>query len=253
MRRVLTALSATVGAESETITRTVDAIARFDLALAKAKYAHATRSACPVVPNKAGSTPARNSESGSRNFELVQARHPLLDPAIVVPIDVAFDGEMRILVITGPNTGGKTVALKTIGLLSLMSQCGLHVPAASATLPVYENVYADIGDEQSIEQSLSTYSSHLTNLRSFLDKVDAQSLVLLDELGAGTDPTEGAAVARAMLEFLLKTNAMCVVATHYPELKAWASLTGGAANANVAFDYETLRPLAFLADRLALA
>jgi DNA mismatch repair protein MutS2 len=243
VRRVLTALSGAVGAEADTITRTVDAIARFDLALAKAKYAHATRASCPEVPNKSASTPARSPEPGTRHYELAHARHPLLDPATVVPIDVAFDGETRILVITGPNTGGKTVALKTIGLLALMSQCGLHVPATSATLPVYENVYADIGDEQSIEQSLSTYSSHLTNLRSFLDNVDAQSLVLLDELGAGTDPTEGAALARAMLEFLLKTNAMCVVATHYPELKAWASLTSGAANANVAFDYETLRPL----------
>lgn len=250
LRRVLTALSGAVGAEADAITRTVEAIARFDLALAKAKYAHATRASCPDVPksdvrgsSRGASAPGAHSEHGTRNFELAQARHPLLDPATVVPIDVTFDGETRILVITGPNTGGKTVALKTIGLLALMSQCGLHVPATSATLPVYENIYADIGDEQSIEQSLSTYSSHLTNLRSFLDKVDAQSLVLLDELGAGTDPTEGAAIARAMLEFLLKTNAMCVVATHYPELKAWASLTGGAANANVAFDYETLRPL----------
>jgi DNA mismatch repair protein MutS2 len=176
-------------------------------------------------------------------FSLTAARHPLLNPDIVVPIDVTPDTATRVLVITGPNTGGKTVALKTIGLLALMCQCGLHLPCDAATLPVFDAIYADIGDEQSIEQSLSTFSSHLTNLRSFLESVDEKSLVLLDELGSGTDPTEGAAMARAILEFLLKTGATCVVATHYPELKAWASLTEGSANANMAFDYETLRPL----------
>lgn len=241
VRRVLIALSATVGAEADAITRTVEAIARFDLALAKAKYAHATRSVAPEVRNP--DPRAANPDAQVRRFELVQARHPLLDPETVVPTDVAFDSETRLLVITGPNTGGKTVALKTIGLFALMAQCGLHLPCASAVLPVFDAVYADIGDEQSIEQSLSTYSSHLTNLRSFLEQVDRDSLVLLDELGAGTDPAEGAALARSMLEYLLATHAMCVVATHYPELKAWASLTSGAVNANMAFDYETLRPL----------
>jgi DNA mismatch repair protein MutS2 len=232
--RVLVAASSSVGAEADAITRTVEAIARFDLALAKAKYAHATRCVAPTV---------MANKREERRLELVQARHPLLDPATVVPIDIAFDERTRIVVITGPNTGGKTVALKTIGLLAAMAQCGLHVPCEQASLPVFDRIYADIGDEQSIEQSLSTYSSHLTNLVSFLDQVDSESLVLLDELGAGTDPTEGAAIARAMLEFLLLTNALCVVATHYPDLKAWASLTDGAQNANMAFDYETLRPL----------
>ena len=248
IRRVLFALSAAVGAEADAITRTVEAIARFDLALAKAKYAHATRAVAPDVRSSefrvsSSVKGVRPPEPGIRQFELVQARHPLLDPETVVPTDVAFDSETRLLVITGPNTGGKTVALKTIGLFALMAQCGLHLPCASAVLPVFDAVYADIGDEQSIEQSLSTYSSHLTNLRSFLEQVDRDSLVLLDELGAGTDPAEGAALARSMLEYLLATRAMCVVATHYPELKAWASLTTGAINANMAFDYETLRPL----------
>lgn len=240
VRRVLTQLSATVGAEHESIVRAVEAIARFDLALAKAKYADATQS---VAAKLADDGRRATSDERRMTFALTQARHPLLNPETVVPIDVELKDDTRILVITGPNTGGKTVALKTIGLLVLMAQCGLHVPAQSVTLPVFEAVFADIGDEQSIEQSLSTYSSHLTNLKSFLDKVGADSLVLLDELGAGTDPTEGAAIARALLEFLLKTNATCAVATHYPELKAWASLTPGAVNANVAFDYETLRPL----------
>jgi DNA mismatch repair protein MutS2 len=237
VRRVLVAVSTSVGAESNAIVRSVDAIAKFDLALAKAKYAHATRSVAPKIV-----TPQKGAEY-VRTIQLVQARHPLLNPETVVPIDVAFDERTRIVVITGPNTGGKTVALKTIGLCVAMAQCGMHLPCEEATLPVFDRIYADIGDEQSIEQSLSTYSSHLTNLRSFLDKIDGQSLVLLDELGAGTDPTEGAAVARAMLEYLLQTHALCVIATHYPELKAWASLTDGAQNANVAFDYETLRPL----------
>jgi DNA mismatch repair protein MutS2 len=240
VRKVLTTLSAAVGAEHDAIVRTVEAIARFDLALAKAKYAHAIRAVAPEITNQNTRNPDKPVKI---SLQLTQARHPLLNPDTVVPIDVAFEDDVRILVITGPNTGGKTVAMKTVGLLSLMAACGLHVPAESAALPVFDAVYADIGDEQSIEQSLSTYSAHLTNLRSFLDKVDAQSLVLLDELGAGTDPTEGAAIARALLEFLVKTGAMCVVATHYPELKAWASLTPTAVNANVAFDYETLRPM----------
>ncbi|WP_320447917.1 endonuclease MutS2 [Candidatus Roseilinea sp. NK_OTU-006] len=249
VRRVLTALSGWVGAEADSITRTVEAIARFDLALAKAKYAEATRSVKPQIDNRRGTDGQgdrpHEGESGlsGPRITILQARHPLLNPDAVTPIDVMLPEGVRILVITGPNTGGKTVALKTIGLLALMAQCGLHIPCAQARLPVFEAVYADIGDEQSIEQSLSTFSAHLTNLRGFLERVNERALVLLDELGAGTDPAEGAALARAILEHLLQTGAVCVVATHYPELKAWASLTPGAANANVAFDYETLRPL----------
>ncbi len=227
VRRVLMAVSARVAEEGPAIVRVVEALAEFDLALAKAKYAESTGAVAAAADGP---------------LALIQARHPLLNPETVVPIDVAFE-HTRILVITGPNTGGKTVALKTIGLLGMMSQCGLHVPAESAALPVFDAVYADIGDEQSIEQSLSTFSSHLTNLNSFLGKVDPRALVLLDELGAGTDPIEGAALARSILEHLLATGALCVVATHYPELKAWAYLTEGAVNASVAFDTETLRPL----------
>ncbi|MCL5997037.1 MAG: endonuclease MutS2 [Chloroflexi bacterium] len=236
VRKVLANLSDLVSADSSFITRTVVALAQFDLALAKAKYADATRASAPAIVDAKGAV-------AQRSIHLQQARHPLLNPQTVVPIDVLLDANTRVLVITGPNTGGKTVALKTIGLLVLMSQCGLHVPAESATLPVFEDVLADIGDEQSIEQSLSTFSAHMTNLVSFLGNVNARSLALLDELGAGTDPAEGAALARAILEYLLKTNAFCMIATHYPELKAWAYMTEGAANASVAFDYETLRPL----------
>ncbi|MCS7061106.1 MAG: endonuclease MutS2, partial [Anaerolineae bacterium] len=230
VRRVLTNLSALVGQEAPFIKRTVEALAQFDLALAKAKYAEAVRGVEAGV-------------SVARIIDLRRARHPLLKPDTVVPIDVLMNDQSRVLVITGPNTGGKTVALKTIGLLAAMNQCGLHIPAESATLPIFKRLYADIGDEQSIEQSLSTFSAHLTNLVSFLGSVDAHSLVLLDELGAGTDPVEGAALARAILEHLLNTGAFCVVATHYPNLKAWAYITDGAQNASVAFDDETLQPL----------
>ena len=228
VRRVLAHLSGLVGAESAFIVRTVEALARFDLALGKAKYADLTRAAEAKIEPQ---------------LVLQQARHPLLHSDTVVPIDVFMNQDARVLVITGPNTGGKTVALKTVGLLVLMNQCGLHVPAQSAALPVFQQVYSDIGDLQSIEQSLSTFSAHLTNLVSFLDRVDAGALVLLDELGAGTDPVEGAALARAILEYLLQTRALCVIATHYPNLKAWAYMTEGAENASVAFDYQTLRPL----------
>jgi DNA mismatch repair protein MutS2 len=236
VHKVLAALAELVSAERTFIIRTVEALAQFDLALAKAKYADATRAVGATVIDPRGGVNART-------INLEQARHPLLNQETVVPIDVLMDKGTRILVITGPNTGGKTVALKTIGLLAAMNQCGLHVPALAADLPVFEDILADIGDEQSIEQSLSTFSAHLTNLVSFLEHVNERSLALLDELGAGTDPTEGAAMARAILEYLLNTNAFCVIATHYPELKAWAYMTDGAANASVAFDYETLRPV----------
>ncbi|MGC8944992.1 MAG: endonuclease MutS2 [Anaerolineae bacterium] len=236
IQRILADLSARVAARGAEVLETVDALADLDLAFAKARYADELDA---VEPTMADGKPDRDPT----RLRLLRARHPLLDPATVVPIDVILDGETHVLVITGPNTGGKTVTLKTVGLLALMAQSGLHIPAdETSMLPVFTAVYADIGDEQSIEQSLSTFSAHLTNILSFIHQADEHSLVLLDELGAGTDPAEGAALARALLETFRQRGAVTLVATHYPELKAYAQLTPGVCNACVEFDPETLRP-----------
>ncbi len=232
IRRVLAELSTIVGQERQAIASTVYALATLDLALAKGRFADAMRASEPIL-----------HPASKGRLQLIRARHPLLDPETVVPIDLVLDDGIRGLVITGPNTGGKTVALKTAGLLALMAQCGLHLPAESGSeLPLFDGIFADIGDEQSIEQSLSTFSSHLTTIIRILEQAGPGSLVVLDELGAGTDPQEGAALARALLEAFLARAAIVLVATHYPELKAHAHASDSLRNASVEFDTESLQP-----------
>ena len=248
VERILAALSALVAEEGAFIERTVQVLAELDLAFAKARYANEMQGVEPqLVPFKVvrakGPRPASSVQHPGSIIQLQKARHPLLDPATVVPIDVHLEDNYFILVITGPNTGGKTVSLKTVGLLGLMAQAGLHIPAEEGSaLSVFSGIYADIGDEQSIEQNLSTFSSHTTNLINILGKSDSHSLVLLDELGAGTDPSEGSALARAILSHLLRQRITTLVATHYPELKVYAHATPGVENASVEFDLETLAP-----------
>lgn len=238
-RRILAELSQQVGMQAGNILNTVERIADLDLCFAKAKYSEATSATEPAlhpIAKPSGSHPGTM-------IRLYQARHPLLDPATVVPIDVELDSQTYAMVVTGPNTGGKTVTLKTIGLLALMAQSGLHIPAHSGSeLSLFHDIYADIGDEQSIEQSLSTFSGHITNIIHILERADRRSLVILDELGAGTDPQEGAALARALLTHLLEKGITTLVTTHHPELKAFAHATPGVVNASVEFDLETLRP-----------
>ncbi len=239
VRRLLRELCELVGHEAKYIVRSVETLAQIDLIFARAKYADALDASAPEL---VGFRDAPHPHPGS-TIHLLEARHPLLDQKTVVPIDVEMDEETYVLVITGPNTGGKTVALKTVGLLALMAQCGLHIPAGSGSrLSVFKEVFADIGDEQSIEQSLSTFSSHMTNIIDILEEADEQSLVILDELGAGTDPAEGSALARALLDDLVGRGVTTLVTTHHPELKIYSHEKPGVRNASVEFDLKTLAP-----------
>jgi DNA mismatch repair protein MutS2 len=240
IRRILAELSSFIGAHSAQITVTVETLASLDLAFAKARYAEELDANEPIL--HPWPTMRDGNHPGSR-LRLIAARHPLLKPDQVVPIDLILEGETYALVITGPNTGGKTVALKTAGLLVSMAQCGLHLPVESGSeLSVFDGVYADIGDEQSIEQSLSTFSSHISNIIRILGLAGSRSLILLDELGAGTDPQEGAALARALLTEFLNIPSTTLVATHYPELKTFAHVMQGVRNASVEFNLESLKP-----------
>jgi DNA mismatch repair protein MutS2 len=235
-----------IAEESNYIERTVEALAELDLAFAKAKYAEALDATTPVIapfrrpPGKADEV--LETHPGS-TIDLRRARHPLLNPETVVPIDVQLGPDYFVIIITGPNTGGKTVSLKTVGLLAAMAQAGLAIPAQDGSrLSVFDGIYADIGDEQSIEQNLSTFSSHLTHIVDILQRATPRSLVLLDELGAGTDPDEGSALAQAILSHLIRRRITTVATTHYSELKVYAHATAGAQNASVEFDLETLSP-----------
>nr|WP_255724550.1 endonuclease MutS2 [Shimazuella soli] len=228
--KILAALSNLVAEVTNELTENVAILGELDGLFAKAEYA---RIEWAIVPKIIQNGP----------LKLKQARHPLLDRELAVPIDLELGNNIQAIIITGPNTGGKTVTLKTVGLLALMMQSGFPIPALDGTImPVYSGVYADIGDEQSIEQSLSTFSSHMTKIIRILHEIDEHSLVLFDELGAGTDPTEGAAMAVAILNHVLHKGCSIVATTHYSELKVFAHTHPKAVNASVQFDVETLRP-----------
>ena len=227
---ILASLSNMAAQERENLRYNLENLVELDFIFARAALAMDMNATRPIFNTK-----------GYINIR--KGRHPLIDKKKVVPIDIHLGKEFHLLIVTGPNTGGKTVSLKTVGLLTLMGQAGLHIPALDRSeLSVFEEVYADIGDEQSIEQSLSTFSSHMTNVVSFIEKADPKSLVLFDELGAGTDPTEGAALAISILNYLQKQGIRAMATTHYSELKVYALSTPGVENASCEFDVETLRP-----------
>lgn len=237
--RILSDLSQLIADNAYQIIFGLDILAQIDFYLACAKYGEEIDGIRPKIH----SIKKMNQNHPGTLIRLFGARHPLIDSQVIVPIDVILDSDTFVIVITGPNTGGKTVSLKTVGLLILMAQSGLLIPAESGSeISIFSNIFADIGDEQSIEQSLSTFSSHITNIIRILDSTDQTTLVILDELGAGTDPQEGAALARAILDHLVERKITTLVTTHHPELKDYAHKKPGVVNASVEFDIETLRP-----------
>ena len=228
--RIIMELSVKVGEFAESIIYSYRSLVEIDLYFAKASLAYKMKATVPNILQ-------------TREIDLKRARHPLIDPEKVVPIDVNLGKDFNTLVITGPNTGGKTVTLKTMGLLTLMAMCGLMLPVAeNSSISVYKKVLVDIGDEQSIEQSLSTFSAHMTNIVSIIEEADSDSLVLIDELGSGTDPVEGAALAISIMERLAMYGAKVGATTHYAEIKEYALQTPGVCNASCEFDVETLKP-----------
>ena len=230
IERILAELSAEAAGYREAIDLNFRMLVQLDVIFAKAKLAYRMRAWAPIMNDQG-------------RIDLRKARHPLIDPKIVVPISVHLGKDFDSMIITGPNTGGKTVTLKTIGLLTLMAECGLHIPAGDGSeLSTFDAILADIGDEQSIAQNLSTFSSHMRTIVDVVAECDDRTLVLFDELGAGTDPAEGAALATAIIEFCRKMGSCVVATTHYAELKLYAMRTKGVINASCEFDVETLRP-----------